>query len=72
MKIAYYVTGHGFGHATRAIGMIHQLFDNSCSVEVVSYINNDFFGANLSQRIDAPKFKYHHRCLDVGAIQKGE
>lgn len=70
MNVAYYVTGHGFGHATRAIGMIMQLFDSSCSVEVVSYINNNFFEENLSQRSDKPKFKYHHRCLDIGAIQK--
>lgn len=61
MKIVYYITGHGFGHATRSIGLIECLLSHNNMVDVVSSLNPSFF-SHLP-------ITCHRRELDVGAIQ---
>ena len=63
MKIAYYITGHGLGHAVRSLkvasvlGLDHQ-------IEIVSPINPKFIARNLKT-----PFSHRRVRLDVGVVQ---
>lgn len=66
MKIRYYVTGHGLGHASRACQVIQtlRLRHPRVAVEVVSNAAPWFFRANLH-----PTVPVEERGLDFGVLQ---
>lgn len=57
------VTGHGFGHASRALVTIQALLDKGYHVEVVTSVSPTFF------RQAIPNISVHYRRLDTGAYQ---
>lgn len=65
--IAAYVTGHGFGHATRMAAIVGALAERvpDLQVTVVSTVPEWLFGLNL-----AVPFSYRARALDVGVVQE--
>ena len=65
--VAAYVTGHGFGHATRMAAIVGALAERvpDLKVTVVSTAPEWLFRRNLP----AP-FSYRARALDVGAVQE--
>jgi L-arabinokinase len=66
----YYITGHGFGHATRAIGLVEKLLESGFAVEIVSALQQDFFLGTIS--VDSSQLStltVSTRSLDAGAIQ---
>jgi len=65
--IAYYVTGHGLGHATRSVYTIQSLLDRNHIVHIISSVSSSFFTDNLN----SSNYTVHTRALDGGAIQKG-
>lgn len=64
--VAAYVTGHGFGHATRMAAIIGALVDRvpDLQVTIVSTAPEWLFRMNL-----AAPFSYRARALDVGVVQ---
>ena len=65
--IAAYVTGHGFGHATRVAAIVGALAErvSDLQVTIVSTVPEWLFRLNLT----AP-FSYRVRALDVGVVQQ--
>jgi UDP:flavonoid glycosyltransferase YjiC (YdhE family) len=65
--IAAYITGHGFGHATRMAAVIAALVERlpDLRVTVISTAPEWLFRLNLT----AP-FAFRSRALDVGAVQE--
>jgi L-arabinokinase len=65
--IAAYITGHGFGHATRTAAVIRALVDRvpNLQVSVISAAPEWLFERNLGG-----PFCYRRRALDVGVIQE--
>jgi hypothetical protein len=59
--IAYYISGHGFGHAARQQAIIQQLSQQSVPVMVRTGAPPKFF--------DFPHVTYHHAHYDVGMVQ---
>jgi hypothetical protein len=62
--LAYFITGHGFGHATRSLAMMESL---PAEVELSIYTSSPewLFRNNL----DRP-FDYNYYELDIGTVQK--
>jgi L-arabinokinase len=71
LHIAYYVTGHGFGHATRSIELIRGLLQTGkYSVSVASSIEPEFFITELSPYISSQNSLDARKVLlDTGGIQ---
>jgi L-arabinokinase len=69
-NIAYYVTPHGLGHATRALEIVRQLLSEAdCSVVLVSGpAVGAFFQAQLSPEV-SKRFLFRKCILDSGALQ---
>lgn len=71
IRVAYYITGHGFGHATRSIELIRGLLQSSkYSVSIVSSIPTNFFLSELSPFAhDDDTLEAREVLLDTGGIQ---
>jgi UDP:flavonoid glycosyltransferase YjiC (YdhE family) len=65
--VAVYVSGHGFGHATRMAAVIGALVERVPDLEItlVSTAPEWLFRRNI-----AAPFSYRARALDVGVVQK--
>ncbi len=65
-RIAWYITGHGYGHTVRSIEIIKELFQQQpdVAVEVRTSAAAWLFAELVSRR-----FSYHNVTLDVGALQ---
>lgn len=78
INVCYYITGHGWGHATRSMELICCLLRaNKYKVNIVSPIDPDFFfrnieesGCNLVDDCGEQLVCCHQRTLDSGAIQR--
>lgn len=80
IKIAYYITGHGLGHATRSLELIRGLLQTGkFSVHTVTTVDESFFinelkqyGITLSNEGETGEvlYKNWYRNLDTGGIQK--
>lgn len=66
-NILFYITGHGYGHATRCIEVLKKLTGDETDYFCHLKTNAPewLFQANLSQ-----KFQYNYLFGDVGAVQK--
>jgi len=67
MNIAFYISGHGYGHTVRAIEVIKTLLksDSNCHVHIRTSAPEWLFNS-----IPDGRWYYHPIRLDVGAIQK--
>ena len=70
-KCVYYITGHGYGHATRSFELVRMLISLNYQVIIVSSLNETFIHENLSQYFDEGRVAYESRKLDSGAVQLG-
>lgn len=62
-RIAYYITGHGFGHAARSRAIIDLLAARGVTVYVRTGADPKFFA-------DVPGVRLHREQFDVGSIQR--
>jgi L-arabinokinase len=70
--ICYYVTGHGFGHATRVLGLVQRLLQEvDTVVHIISSLDQRFFYESISSYENSFKDRLFviNRCLDAGAVQ---
>jgi len=67
MKLCYYISGHGLGHASRSCQIINALLQQSPSVhvEIISDAPAWFFHSVLPSSVPLRR-----RCLDVGVVQR--
>ena len=69
LYIAYYVTGHGFGHATRSLGLIANFLTSGYRVDIISSMKPDFFTSSLGSGTPMELLSILSRNLDAGASQ---
>jgi hypothetical protein len=62
-RIAFYITGHGFGHAARMKPIIDRLAAQGARLFIRTGANPKFFA-------DVPGAQLHQEHYDVGAVQK--
>lgn len=65
LVFAYYITGHGFGHATRALEVVRHLVAAGHDVHVVTAAPEFVF----TTEIDSPCLHIRKVLLDCGAVQ---
>ncbi|KAI3447294.1 hypothetical protein Pfo_003959 [Paulownia fortunei] len=65
LVFAYYVTGHGFGHATRVLEVVRNLIQAGHEVHVVTGAPDYIF----TTEIQSPKLFIRKVLLDCGAVQ---
>ncbi|THU57600.1 hypothetical protein C4D60_Mb03t05220 [Musa balbisiana] len=65
LVFAYYVTGHGFGHATRVVEVVRHLIAAGHDVHVVTGAPDSVFTSN----IQSPNLYIRKVLLDCGAVQ---
>ncbi|CAI0387221.1 unnamed protein product, partial [Linum tenue] len=65
LVFAYYVTGHGFGHATRVVEVARHLIDAGHLVHVVTAAPDYVF----TSEIQSPNLFLRRVLLDCGAVQ---
>ena len=67
MRIACFITSHGFGHATRSLALLNKLAEKeNLNVVIFSTLPDWFFHENLN----GISVKYHRVVTDVGLVQK--
>nr|XP_023922416.1 uncharacterized protein LOC112033876 isoform X2 [Quercus suber]XP_023922417.1 uncharacterized protein LOC112033876 isoform X2 [Quercus suber]XP_023922418.1 uncharacterized protein LOC112033876 isoform X2 [Quercus suber] len=65
LVFAYYVTGHGFGHATRAVEVVRHLIRAGHDVHMVTGAPDFVF----TSEIQSPRLLFRKVVLDCGAVQ---
>mmetsp|Transcript_13063 Transcript_13063/g.33556 ORF Transcript_13063/g.33556 Transcript_13063/m.33556 type:complete len:407 (+) Transcript_13063:93-1313(+) len=65
LTVAYYLTGHGLGHATRGVEVCRALVAAGHSVVVVSGTPSGVFVRGVA----SPALSFRRAVLDVGAVQ---
>jgi L-arabinokinase len=65
LVFAYYITGHGFGHATRALEVVRHLIAAGHDVHVVTGAPEFVFTTEIS----SPNLHIRKVLLDCGAVQ---
>ncbi|KAK1269582.1 L-arabinokinase [Acorus gramineus] len=65
LVFAYYITGHGFGHATRVVEVVRHLIDAGHNVHVVTGAPDFVF----TTEIQSPNLHIRRVLLDCGAVQ---
>ena len=66
ISIAYYITGHGYGHTVRSVEIIKELFRRRPDATV--HVRTSA-AAWLFEQLRSFHFQYHETRLDVGALQ---
>ena len=66
VNIAYYVTGHGLGHATRVVEVCKQLVSAGHYVSVITAAAATVF----TREIPSPQLSVRHAVLDCGSKQQ--
>jgi hypothetical protein len=66
MRIAYFVTPHGFGHAARAAAVMVTLqeIDPAIQFDIFTQVPHWFFQDSLVRDVH-----YYHVCTDIGVVQ---
>lgn len=66
-RIAYFISPHGYGHASRAAGVMEALhrLDGRIAFEIFTRVPKWFFDDSLSGN-----FEYHSLLTDIGLVQK--
>ncbi|AQK66875.1 L-arabinokinase [Zea mays] len=65
LVFAFYLTGHGFGHATRAIEVVRHLIADGHEVHVATAVPEFVFTAEVR----SPRLRIRRVILDCGAVQ---
>ena len=67
MKILFYISGHGFGHATRIVAVMKALMakEPSSKFFVKTHVEKTLFEEFPQSSVD-----YYRRTLDVGVVEK--
>ncbi|CAH1427478.1 unnamed protein product [Lactuca virosa] len=65
LVFAYYVTGHGFGHATRCVEVVHHLILSGHDVHVVTGAPDFVF----TSQIQSPRLFLRKLVIDCGVVQ---
>ncbi|BBM97512.1 hypothetical protein Mp_1g06320 [Marchantia polymorpha subsp. ruderalis] len=65
LVFAYYVTGHGFGHATRVVEVARHLIGAGHAVHIVTGAPEFIF----RREMDSPQLSIRTALLDCGAVQ---
>ncbi|CAD6338439.1 unnamed protein product [Miscanthus lutarioriparius] len=65
LVFAFYLTGHGFGHATRAIEVVRHLIAAGHEVHVATAVPEFVFTAEVR----SPRLRIRRAILDCGAVQ---
>jgi UDP:flavonoid glycosyltransferase YjiC (YdhE family) len=67
MRIAFFITPHGFGHAARACAIMEALHrrQGECRFDIFTQVPHWFFKDSLP-----PCFQYHDLLSDVGLVQR--
>lgn len=65
LVFAYYVTGHGFGHATRVVEVVRNLINAGNEVHVVTAAPDFVF----TTEVQSPRLFLRKVLLDCGAVQ---
>ncbi|KAK8968399.1 L-arabinokinase [Platanthera guangdongensis] len=65
LVFAYYITGHGFGHATRVVDIVRHLVESGHVVHVVTAAPEFVFTTD----IQSPNLHIRKVLLDCGAVQ---
>jgi len=71
-RIAYFITPHGFGHASRACAVMTALFerDQTLSFEIFTQVPVWFIRFSLVAADGTPvPFRYHDVLTDIGFVQ---
>jgi uncharacterized protein (TIGR00661 family) len=65
-SIAYFITGHGFGHAARASAVISAIYEKDKTIRFIIFtsIPQWFFDSQ-----DLPSLEYHNLKTDIGMVQ---
>jgi len=67
LRIACFITSHGFGHATRSIAVLNKLAQKeNVKLSIFSTLPDWFFKENFT----GIPFAYHHVETDIGLVQK--
>ena len=61
MNIIYYISSHGFGHASRQSAVMQELVTHGVNIYVRSATSSKFF--------DIPNVEFHREYYDIGLIQ---
>ena len=69
LHVAYYVTGHGFGHATRSLGLIANFLTSGYRVDIITSMKPEFFLSSLDPGVPVGQLSILSRNLDAGASQ---
>src|SRR5215813_7233863 len=66
MRLAYFVTPHGFGHAARAAAVMVALqdIDPAIQFDIFTQVPRRFFQDSLVQGC-----RYYNVCTDIGLVQ---
>ena len=67
LKIAYFISPHGFGHDTRSAALMERLnnLNNNIEFEIFTTVPQWFFTNSIISN-----FKYHELLTDIGLVQK--
>lgn len=66
MKILFYVSGHGFGHATRIIATMNALLDRDPAAKIYARTR---VPEHLFASLPDSSFHYHGVALDIGVVE---
>jgi L-arabinokinase len=69
MNVCYYVSGHGFGHATRAAEIINELIALYVTVHIVTLVPEVIWIASGVFRSELCTFRRPSQPLDCGPLQ---
>lgn len=66
LRLAYFITSHGFGHAARAAAVMAALQEHHPAIQfdIFTQVPRWFFHDSLVR-----DFRYYHVCTDVGLVQ---
>lgn len=67
MKIAYFISSHGFGHATRASAVMNALAERDPEIHFEIFTGTPEW---LFRDAKIPSFGYHPGAVDVGMVQR--
>ena len=67
--IVFYISGHGFGHASRDIEVINALLDRGRDVRVIARTTAPRWLFDRTVRFTTPAFRREELATDTGAVQ---
>ncbi len=66
-KIAAFISGHGFGHASRSVNILRELLKNGCQLLIVTNVPKWFFDDKIGHF--SKQWSYTNHQVDVGLSQ---